>query len=412
VHGEFLLGAGLILGALALAGALFLGLRQSVIPGFILLGLASRGVPHDTELVEVLATLGVVLLLFSMGLEFSLGALLRNRRRIVRDGAIDWAWCFPTGVAAGLVAGWGWTGALIAGGAFYATSSAIVAKATIELRRSANPETEAALGVLVFEDLFVAVLLAVLSGAVVEGGASVSAVAVGIGKAVAFFAVVVVAAHFGRPVLDRVFRVDSDDVFLLLAGGGVLLLSWAALAMGLSEAIGAFLAGLALAETSHRERAERLFAPLQGVFAAVFFFAFGVSLDPSAFASVWPVAVAITVLGLAVKVAAGWMIGRRSGMPKRTALALGLTLTPRGEFSIVLAGVALSAGLGELNAAIGLMVLLMALSGTVLLRFAPDVARRAFPRRAAPDLAARGFVPELARHDDPPAAPPTPGQEG
>ncbi|HEU0055160.1 MAG TPA: cation:proton antiporter, partial [Longimicrobium sp.] len=379
MHGSFLLGAGLILGALALAGALFLGLRQSVIPGFILLGLASRGVSHDHEIVDVLATLGVVLLLFSMGLEFSLGALLRNRRSIVRDGMIDWAWCFPAGVAAGLLFGWGWAGALIAGGAFYATSSAIVAKATIELRRAANPETEAALGVLVFEDLFVAVLLAVLSGAVAKGGASVGVVALGIGKAVLFFAVVVAAAHFGRPVLDRVFRVDSDDVFLLLAGAGMLLLSWAALAMGLSEAIGAFLAGLALAETRHRERAERLFAPLQGVFAAVFFFAFGLSLDPSAFGSVWPAALALTVLGLALKVGAGWTIGRRGGLPKRTSLALGLTLTPRGEFSIVLAGVAASAGLAGLNAAIGLMVLLLSLSGTVLLRFAPEVSRRAFP---------------------------------
>ena len=345
---------------------------------------------------ETLATLGVVLLLFAMGLEFSLGALLRNRRRIVRDGMVDWAWCFPAGLVAGLLAGFGVKGALILAGAFYVTSSAIVAKSTIELRRSANPETEAALGVLVFEDLFVAVLLAVLSGAVVQGEPEAGRVLFGIGKAVLFFAVVVAVARFGAPVLERAFRVRSDDLFILLAGSVVLLLSWAALAMGLSEAIGAFLAGLALAETEHRERAERLFAPLQGVFAAVFFFAFGLSLDPAAFARAWPLAVGLAILGLIVKVGAGWMVGRRGGLTKRTALALGLTLTPRGEFSIVLAGIAASAGLASLSAAIGLMVLILSLVGTVALRFAPELARRAFPRKATRTLEERGFSPDLA----------------
>ena len=406
MHGEFLLGAGVVLGALALAGIFFHALRQSVIPAFILLGLAARPLPHDAELVEVLATLGVVLLLFFMGLEFSLGALLRNRRQIVRDGAADWAWCFPAGVAAGVLAGFGPKGALILGGAFYVTSSAIVAKATIELRRAANPETEAALGVLVFEDLFVAVLLAVVSGAVVQGEPDPGRVLLGIGKAVGFFSAIVLLARFGGPWLNRAFRLRSDDLFVLLAGSVVLLLSWAALAMGLSEAIGAFLAGLALAETEHKERAERLFAPLQGVFAAVFFFAFGLSLDPEAFGAVWPIALVLTVVGLAVKVAAGWTVGRRAGMSKRNALALGLTLTPRGEFSIVLAGIAASAGMASLNATIGLMVLMMSLAGTVLLRFAPELSQRAFPRKAPRDLAARGFSPDLASFTPPAADPP------
>ena len=412
MHGEFLLGAGVVLGALALVGLLFHGLRQSIIPAFILLGVMVQPAQLDAELVEVLATLGVVLLLFFMGLEFSLEALLANRRAILRGGARDWACSFPPGVAAGLAAGWGWKGALILGGAFYVTSSAIVAKGTIELRRAANPETESALGVLVFEDLFVAVLLAVLSGAVVEGEPSAGRIAAGAGKALLFFAVVVGAAMAGRPLLERLFRVENDDLFLLLAGSLVLLLSAAAQAMGLSEAIGAFLAGMALSGTAHRDRAEHLFAPLQGVFAAVFFFAFGVSLDPRRFAEVWPLAVALTVLGVGSKVAAGWWIGRREGMPKRNALALGLTLIPRGEFSIVLAGVAASAGLAGLDAAIGLMVLLLSLVGTVAMRYAPDLARLAFPRRTPPDLRARGFDPAAASFGAPPPPPATTAAAG
>jgi CPA2 family monovalent cation:H+ antiporter-2 len=402
VHGEFLLGAGAILAALALAGLLFDRLRQSVIPAFILLGMSLRPLDLDDHLVEALATLGVVLLLFFMGLEFSVGALLRDRRRIVRNGGIDLLVCFPAGFVVGAWVGGGWTGALLMGGAFYVSSSAIIAKSTIELRRAADPETEVALGVLVFEDLFMALFLAVLSGAVLSSDPSAGLALWGIAKALLFFAAVVGLALYARRLLDRVFDLDSDDLFLLLTGGVVLLLSWGALAAGLSEAIGAFLAGLLLAETEHKERAERLFGPLQGLFAAVFFLGFGLSLDPSTFAGVWPYALVLAVLGVVLKVAAGMWIGRRDGLPKRNGLALGLTLVPRGEFSILLAGIAVSAQLEAVGATIALLVLALSLVGTVGLRFAPDIARRVYPRRAPRSLEERGFNPALAAFDEPP----------
>ena len=402
-HGGFLLGAGVLLGVLALGGLLFSRLRQSVIPAFILLGMAARPYAVDQHMVEVLATLGVVLLLFLMGVEFSLAALLRNRRRILRNGAIDLAVCFPAGFLAALAMGWGWTGGLLLAGAFYVSSSAIIAKSVIEMRRTANPETETALGVLVFEDLFVALLLAVISGAVLVAEPSALAVAGGVGKALLFFGAVVGVAVWARPALDRAFDLESDDLFLLLAASVVLLLSWAALAAGLSEAIGAFLAGLALAETEHRERVERLFAPLQGLFAAVFFLGFGLSIDPGTFAAVWPQALSLTLLGVALKVAGGWWIGRRDGLPPRSALALGLTLIPRGEFSIVLAGIAATAGYHELAALVAMLVLALSLVGTAAIRFAPELGRWMFPRRETRPLAARGFNPELAGFD-PPAA--------
>ena len=402
MHGEFLLGAGAVLAALALAGLLFDRLRQSVIPAFILLGMAIRPLNVDAHLVEVLATLGVVLLLFFMGLEFSVGALLRDRRRIVRNGGIDLLVSFPVGFAGGLWIGGGWTGALLMGGAFYVSSSAIIAKSTIEMRRSANPETEVALGVLVFEDLFMALFLAVLSGAVLSAEPSAQAALWGMGKAVAFFAAVVGLALYGRRLLDRVFDLDSDDLFLLFAGGVVLLLSWGALAAGLSEAIGAFLAGLLLAETEHKERAERLFAPLQGLFAAVFFLGFGLSLDPASFAGVWPYALVLAVAGTALKIASGMWIGRRDNLPKRNALALGLTLVPRGEFSILLAGIAVTANREAVGATIALLVLALSLVGTVGLRFAPEIARWVYPRKPGRSLEERGFSPALAAFDEPP----------
>jgi CPA2 family monovalent cation:H+ antiporter-2 len=403
-HGGFLLGAGAVLAALALAGLGARVLGQSVIPAYILIGMLLRGVTLDDHLVEVLATLGVVLLLFFMGLEFSLGALLRNRRRILRDGSVDFLVCFPPGVIAGLALGWGWTGGLLLGGALYVSSSAIIAKATIEMRRSANPETESALGVLVFEDLAMALFLALMSGAVLVADPSFGTVAVGMGRALAFVGLVTAVALVGRRLLERLFDIESDDVFILSAGSLVLLLSWAALGVGLSEAIGAFLAGLVLSETDHRERVQRLFLPLEGLFAAVFFLAFGLSVDPAALLRVWPVALGLAVLGAVTKIGAGWWIGRLSEHPKRGALSLGLTLVPRGEFSVLLAGIAATAGLAEVSTAIAGAVLTLSLVGTVGMRYAPQIALRAFPRRAT-RLEERGFRADLALHDAPAAAP-------
>jgi CPA2 family monovalent cation:H+ antiporter-2 len=401
MHGEFLLGAGIVLAALALGGVLFLRLRQSIIPAFIVLGVVMRPDHFDDGLVSSIATAGLVLLLFSMGLEFSLGALVRNRRGITRAGMIDLLACFPIGVAAGLVVGEGWAGALLFAGAFYVSSSAIIAKSIIELRRAADPETEVALGILVFEDLFIALYLAVLSGAVLVAEPSLLGAAAGVGKALLFFGIVVLIALRARSVLDRLFAIDNDDLFLLLVGGLVLLLSWGALEAGLSEAIGAFLAGLALAETQHKERAERLFAPLQGIFAAIFFFGFGLSIDPGTFGSVWLPAAVLVVLAVVVKVGGGWVAGRRSGLSKRGSLTLGLTLVARGEFSIILAGIAVSVGQARLGALLALLVLGLSLVGTAGLQYANQITRWAFPRRAERSLEDRGFSPELASADFP-----------
>jgi CPA2 family monovalent cation:H+ antiporter-2 len=402
MHEEFLLGAGLLLGALALAGVFFLRLRQSAIPAFILLGLVLRPDHLDAELVDSLATAGVVLLLFSMGLEFSLGALVRNARQITRTGGIDLIVCLPVGLVAGLMVGGGWVGALLFAGAFYVSSSAIIAKSIIELRRAADPETEVALGILVFEDLFIALYLAVLSGAVLVAEPSLANATLGVGKALLFFGIVVLIALRARPALDRIFDIDSDDLFLLLVGALLLLLSWGALEAGLSEAIGAFLAGLALAETQHKERAERLFAPLQGVFAAIFFFAFGLSIDPGTFGSVWLPAVILIVLAVVVKIGGGWIAGRTSGLSKRGSLALGLTLIARGEFSIILAGIAVSVGEVRMGALLALLVLGLSLMGTMGLQYTNSITRWVFPRRAERSLADQGFSPELAGDFPPP----------
>jgi CPA2 family monovalent cation:H+ antiporter-2 len=400
VHGAFLLEAGAILGALGLAGLLFHRARQSVIPAYILLGLVLRPWIAGPA-VERVATIGVVLLLFFMGLEFSLSALVRQRRTIVRSGVIDWIVCFPAGLLAGLALGFGLVGALLLGGALYVSSSAIIAKGVIELRRAAAPETELALGILVFEDLFIAFFLVVITGAVLASEPAPGIVALGIVKALLFVALVLLLAARAGPLLQRAMDITSDDLFLLLVAAAVLLLSWGAVAMGLSEAVGAFVAGLALAETPEKERIERLFAPLQGLFAAIFFLGFGLTLDASALPRLWAPVLSLTGVAVLAKGLAGWWAGLASRAGPRTALALGLTLVPRGEFSIILAGVAAAAGLVDLAALIGLAVLALSLLGTAAMQLAPTAGRWLFPSRSSVPLAHADLVAELVAPDEP-----------
>ena len=400
---RLLLEGGLLLGAVALSGILFRAVKLSSIPAFILLGLLLRPLVGESDLVEVFATIGVVLLLFFMGLEFSLGALLSAKKRIIGNGLRDLALNFPVGFAAGLLLGWGVLGALLLGGAFYVSSSAIIAKSVIELQRTANPETEPLLGVLVFEDFAIALLLALLSGIVLAGGELIPGM-IGAGRALLFFGIAIVIARAGRGLIERLLQTEDDDLFILLAGGVVLLLSWAALRAGLSEAIGAFLAGTLLAETTHRDRLETLFAPLQGLFAALFFVSFGLSIDLAELGHVWLPATILAICGIATKLAGGWWIARSEQMSPRAAISLGMTLVPRGEFSIVLAGIAATAGLPQARPLIAMFVLILALTGSIAIRYAPAIGLRLFKRQRPRTLTELGFNPQLAAHNFEPKA--------
>jgi CPA2 family monovalent cation:H+ antiporter-2 len=396
---RLLLESGLILGVVALSGIFFRKLRLSTIPAYILLGLLLGPVVGRSELVEVFALWGVVLLLFFVGLEFSLPNLVASRKKLFRLGFIDLVINFPVGFIAGLLLGWGLLGALFIGGAFYISSSAIIARSVIELRRTAHPETEPALNILVFEDLAIAVLLAILSGIVLREGD----VAAGLGgavRAILFLSVIGLLAWLGRPLLNRLLHTDDDELFVLLMGAALLLISYAAVAVGVSEAIGAFLAGSVMAETEHKRRIESLFAPLQGLFAAMFFLAFGLSVDTQALKEVWLPAVILAIVAVPTKLFTGWASGRAEGLSPRASLALGFTLVPRGEFSIVLAGVAATAGFQRAPALITLFVLILAVLGTVLIEHGPTLTRWLRPQQTRATLEERGFDARLARHDE------------
>lgn len=381
-----LLFIGLVLLALAAAGTLAARMRQSAIPIYILVGLLVQPWLAAPEVVKFLGELGLILLMFFLGLEFSLPQLLAAPGRTLRLGLLDLAVNFPLGFGAALLFGWGWLPALALGTALYITSSAIVAKSVIDLQRTAHPETEVALRILVFEDLAVAVLLGVLATATGAAGARDTWLHAAL--VVAFVTVAVGLGLWGQRIHTRVLSLSNDDLFVLAVMGLTLVLAWTSERVGLSAAIGAFVAGLWLAETPARGRARDLLSPFYGPFAAFFFFAFGTTVEASAFDRLWPLALVLVVLGIVGKIVAGWWIGRMEALSRRATITLGLTLIPRAEFSIVVAGAVALALAPDLRALVALVVLGLSAIGSIALYAAPAVSRRLTGEGAIADAAA------------------------
>ncbi|MDQ4098844.1 MAG: cation:proton antiporter [Actinomycetota bacterium] len=347
-------------------------------------GLALVEDPRDLEL---LAALGLILLLFHLGLEFSLNDLLAGGRRLLGIGAVYLVLNVGGGFLLGLALGWGTSEALVIAGAVGISSSAIVTKLLIELRRLANPESRLILGVIVVEDIFLALYLALLQP--VLGEAEGPADALGqFAAAFAFLLALGSVARWGARAVGRLVASPDDELLTVCFVGLAVLVAGVAEELGVSDAIGAFMAGLVMAESHAAERIERLVLPLRDAFAATFFFAFGLTIDPSdAWAVAGPVAVAV-VLSIVLNLAAGIIAARTSGYGRNAAANIGLTILGRGEFSLILATLATAAGLdARIGPFIALYVLVLAVLGPVLAARSPALARllpaRLFPRRAA-----------------------------
>lgn len=341
----------------------------SAIPLYLLAGLAFGNggllpLGLSQEFIHIGAEIGVLLLLFMLGLEYSGEQLRANLRTGASTGLVDFVLNFSPGLAAGLLLGWRPLAAVLLGGVTWISSSAIVAKVIAEQKRLQNPETPVVLTVLVLEDLAMAVYLPLMAALLLGGDTAgiIRSVAIAL-SAVAL--VLWIALRYGSAISARLVN-ESDEVVLLSTFGMVLLVAGIAQSMQVSAAIGAFLVGVALSgPIAHRS--QRLIGPLRDLFAATFFFFFGLEIAP---ASLPPVAVSAALLGMvsaATKLATGWWAARRVQIDREGRMRAGLVLVSRGEFSIVIAGLGASVepALGPLAAA---YVLLMAVAGPVIAR--------------------------------------------
>jgi CPA2 family monovalent cation:H+ antiporter-2 len=316
------------------------------------------------DFIQLGAELGVLLLLFMLGLEYSGENLTRGLRKGISGAAIDLALNFPPGFIAGLLMGWSPLASVLLGGITLVTSSGIVARVLTELKRMDAPETPTVLSILVLEDLMMAVYLPLVAVLLAGGGPQKIIISVGIACATVLI-VLFVATRYGHSFSSFVAH-QSDEVVLLSIFGTVLLVAGLAQHLRVSAAIGAFLVGIAVSGPIS-EQSHRLLTPLRDLFAATFFFFFGLEIDPRTLPSVLVAAAVLAVVTTASKILTGYWATRTQTADRRIKLRAGLTLVPRGEFSIVIAGLgaALEPRIGSLSAA---YVLLMAIAGPILAR--------------------------------------------
>jgi len=385
---QVLLEVGIALTALAVGGALAVRADQSVIPVYILVGIlvgpneptslgpVSLTLVDTHEFIDVFAELGVVFLLFFLGLEFSLERLVEGWDRLVGIGTLDFLVNFGLGVALGVAFGFSPVETLFVAGIVYISSSAVITKSLIERGWIANPEAEAILGTLVFEDILIAVYLAVLS-AVALGGGGLGEAARSVAVAFGFLGGLTLLSWYATEQVERLFATDSDELFLLRVVGVTTLIAGAALALGVSEAVAAFFVGTAFGSTDHTHRIEQVVSPARDLFAAFFFLSIGLTTDLTLIADVAGLLAAAVVLTTAGKLVSGTAGGYLYGFSRRRALRVGVGLVPRGEFSLVIATLAASVGTGALAAEIPAFavgyVLVMSIFGTLLMGYADSV---------------------------------------
>ena len=368
---RILIEPGLIIVGLAVLARVASRWSFSAIPFYLVAGLAFGNgglAPLNVSagFIRIGAEIGVLLLLFMLGLEYTGEELKRSLRGGFAAGFADLALNFPPGLIAGLLLGWKPLAAVLLGGVTYISSSGVIAKVLAELRRLQYPETPAVLSILVIEDLAMAVYLPLVAVFLAGGGPVKMALSVSVAVATVFLALLI-AVRFGKRLSGLVTH-ESDEIILLTTFGTVLLVAGISQRFQVSAAIGAFLVGIAVSGQM-AEQTHRLLAPLRDLFAATFFFFFGLQIDPATLPPALLSAGLLTGVTTLTKVLTGYWAARRIGVGRQGRLRAGMALVARGEFSIVIAG--LGAGfeprLGPLSAA---YVLFLAVLGPILTRAA------------------------------------------
>lgn len=338
------------------------------------------------EFAHLSGEIGVILLLLMLGLEYTASELFTGLRRSWQAGVLDLILNFTPGAGLALVLGWGGVGAMVMGGVTYISSSGIAAKVITDLGRLGNRETPVVLSILVFEDLAMAVYLPILTATLAGVSFLGGLTTVGIALAVVTM-VLMVALRHGHHVSKAVHS-ENSEVFLLNVLGAALLVAGAASAMQVSAAVGAFMLGIAISgSTAHN--ATRILEPLRDLFAAIFFVAFGLNTDPSSIPPVLGWALVLAAATTATKMATGMWAAKRAGIARPGRFRAGAALVARGEFSIVIAGLAVASGVvpRELAAMATAYVLLMAVLGPLAARYVEPLAKPFIRRPAvAPQL--------------------------
>ncbi len=362
---------GAVLLGLSLLSRLADRIGISAIPFYLLAGLAfgvGGFVPLEAgnEFFTFGSELGVILLLVMLGLEYSPTELISSLKQSRRSGILDVLLNAVPGAVCALILGWGPVAAVALAGITWVSSSGVIAKVLRDLRRLGNRETPTILSILVIEDLAMAFYLPVLSALVIGTGVLVGATALVV--AVVVVAVILyLALRHGR-VISGLFAANHSESLLLGVLGLTMLVAGIAQEVNVSAAVGAFLVGISLSgRVAHN--AQQLLAPLRDLFAAIFFVFFGLSTEPASIPPVLLPAAILAVITIATKTLTGYRAAAAAGIGLPGRWRTGFALTPRGEFSIVIAGLAAGSGIEPRLAPLATAyVLLTVIAGPILAR--------------------------------------------
>jgi len=358
-------------------------LGQSAIPLYMTLGLlfgSGSILPLDasSEFLHTGSEIGVVLLLLVLGLEYSPTELMSSLKKNAPSGILDALLNAVPGAIFALLMGWGPIGAVVLAGVTWVSSSGVIVKVLRDLGRIGNRETPTIVSILVMEDLAMAFYLPVLSAIVVGATWAQGFVTVAIAVGLVLF-VLIVTYYFGSKI-SRVFNAHHPESLLLGVMGVAMLVAGIASAVAVSNAVGAFLVGIALSGQV-AENAEKVVEPLRDLFAAIFFLFFGLQTDPADIPVVLLPAIALAVVTMGTKVVTGYVSAARAGIGVPGRWRSGLALMPRGEFSVIIAGVAVSAGVDPTIAPFAATYMLITVISSPILARITDT--RWFKRRTS-----------------------------
>lgn len=381
-----LIEVGALLLGMSLLGRLSILLGISPIPFYLLLGLAfGEGgfVPlaASEEFLQTASEIGVILLLALLGLEYTASELFDSLKSARTAGLVDAALNALPGAALALLLGWGPIAAVALAGVTWVSSSGVIAKLLRDLGRLSNRETPGILAVLVIEDLAMAFYLPVLSALVI--GVSLLQGVVSVAIAVAVVSLILFIALRHGHIVSRLFPADEFEPLLLGVLGLTMLVAGLAAEVNVSAAVGAFLVGIALSGRV-ATNASQVLTPLRDLFAATFFLFFGLTTDSSELVLMLPAALGLAAVTIFTKLLTGAYAARRAGVGTLGQWRAGLTLIPRGEFSIVIAGIAVGAGVNSALAPLATAyVLITIIAGTFLARLPEAMWFRSLVRRRA-----------------------------
>lgn len=335
----------------ALAGGLLARLvHLPVILGYILAGVivgpSTPGFVADAETVRTLAEVGVALLMFSLGVEFSLHELNAVRKIAVLGGSLQVGLCIGAGATIGLALGWSWQSSILLG-MIVAMSSSIVALKLLMLRGDMSTRYgRVAVGMAVFQDLMVVPMFIAVPVLAQDSGNLLHDIAWSVGTAVAILVAVIVVGTRAAPwLLERVAATSSRELFLLTVIVVALGTALATEAAGLSLALGAFLAGIVVSDTDFRHQVVAEIVPLREAFATLFFVSIGMLVDFSLLREHFILAFAFVLIIALLKFSVFSGVVRGFGLSAGTAVLVGVLLAQIGEFSLILAGEGLDNGL-------------------------------------------------------------------